>query len=861
MIMKSKQDKAALLRAGALQSAIFNSENFSSIATDAQGVIQIFNVGAERMLGYSAAEVNDKMTPAELSDPQEMIARAQALSIEFDTPIAAGFDALVYKATRRIEDIYELTYIRKDDSRFAAVVSVTALRDAQDAIIGFLLIGTDNTARKAAEAALLQAGALQNAIFNSENFSSIATDAKGVIQIFNVGAQRMLGYTAAEVKDKITPAELSDPQEVIARAQALSIELDTPIAAGFDALVYKASRGIEDIYELTYIRKDGSRFPALVSVTALRDVQNVIIGYLLIGTDNTVRKEAQDRLLLAASVFTNAGEGIMITDASGIIIEANDTFSRITGYSREEAIGKNPSFLSSGRQPREYYAAMWREINSTGYWSGELWNRNKSGELYAESLTVSAVKDSSGKVSNYVGLFADITQLKDHQSQLERMAHYDVLTNLPNRILLADRLSQAMAQCERKHNSLAVLFLDLDGFKTINDNFGHDVGDEVLIIISLRMKEALREADTLARIGGDEFVAVLADLAKVEDCQPVLERLLLAASKPITIEKQLLQVSASIGVTLYPQDGAVTDILLRHADQAMYQAKQAGRNRYHLFDTSQDNAVKFQQESLEAIRHAFNKHQFILHYQPKVNMRTGTVIGVEALIRWQQPEQGMLSPIQFLPIIENHAISLDIGEWVIDTALTQLSRWQTTGIRLPISVNISAHQLQQANFVTRLATSLSTHPDVPSHDLELEVLETSALDDVIKVSATMNACQDLGVNFALDDFGTGYSSLTYLRRLPASLIKIDQSFVRDMLDDPNDLAIVAGVISLAKAFGRSVIAEGVETIEHGSALLQLGCELAQGYGIAKPMPASDIPLWLTTWKPHVTWKKAAELIK
>jgi PAS domain-containing protein len=290
--LAAKPAEEVLIEAGALQSAIFNSANFSSIATDAKGVIQIFNVGAERMLGYTAAEVMNKITPADISDPQELIARAKALSVELSTPITPGFEALVFKASRGIEDIYELTYIRKDGSRFPAVVSVTALRDAQNAIIGYLLIGTDNTARKQAEAALLEAGALQRAIFNSANFSSIATDAKGVIQIFNVGAERMLGYTAAEVMNKITPADISDPQEVIARAKALSVELGTPITPGFEALVFKAARTIEDIYELTYIRKDGSRFPAVVSVTALRDAQDAIIGYLLIGTDNTARKQA-----------------------------------------------------------------------------------------------------------------------------------------------------------------------------------------------------------------------------------------------------------------------------------------------------------------------------------------------------------------------------------------------------------------------------------------------------------------------------------------------------------------------------------------------------------------------------------------
>src|SRR3977135_2547193 len=335
---------AALLKTGALQNAIFNSANFSSIATDEKGVIQLFNVGAERMLGYAAAEVVDKITPADISDPPEVIARAKALSLELGTAITPGFEALVFKASRGIEDIYELTYFRKDGSRFPAVVSVTALRDAQAAIIGYLLIGTDNTARKQAEEALLKAGALQNAILTSANFSIIATDAKGVIQIFNVGAERMLGYSAAEVVNKINPSDIHDPQEVIVRAKALSVELGTPITPGFEALVFKASRGIEDIYELTYFRKDGSRFPAVVSVTALRDAQNAIIGYLLIGTDNTARKQAEEALLkagaLQSAIFNSANFSSIATDAKGVIQIFNVGAERMLGYTAAEVMNK-----------------------------------------------------------------------------------------------------------------------------------------------------------------------------------------------------------------------------------------------------------------------------------------------------------------------------------------------------------------------------------------------------------------------------------------------------------------------------------------------------------------------------------------
>tara|TARA_R100001377_G_scaffold63418_1_gene39058 strand:- start:114 stop:1526 length:1413 start_codon:yes stop_codon:yes gene_type:complete len=450
----------------------------------------------------------------------------------------------------------------------------------------------------------------------------------------------------------------------------------------------------------------------------------------------------------------------------------------------------------------------------------------------------------------------DFSELNTIKEQLQHQALHDVLTNLPNRVLLADRLSQSMVQSQRHDNLLAVVFLDLDGFKHVNDSYGHDLGDEVLIIVSLRMKEVLREGDSLARIGGDEFVAVLTDLTTVEECEPVLERLLLAASEPVYLGDVELKISASIGVTLYPQDNVSADQLMRHADQAMYIAKESGKNRYHLFDTAEDNAVKVQREILESIRSALDNQQFVLYYQPKVNMRTGKVIGAEALIRWQHPQRGLLNPFDFLPAIENNPMMIELGEWVIDGALRQIGQWQAMGLNLPLntSVNIAAIQLQQTNFVNRLTTLLTAHPDVDSRYLELEVLETSALEDVHHVSTIMNDCMALGVNFALDDFGTGYSSLTYLRRLPASLIKIDQSFVRDMLHDVDDLAIVEGVIVLAKSFKREVIAEGVETVEHGTALLKIGCELAQGYGIARPMPAGDIPRWINEWKPDIHWQ-------
>ena len=566
------------------------------------------------------------------------------------------------------------------------------------------------------------------------------------------------------------------------------------------------------------------------------------------------KSQADARLHLAATVFSHAREGIMIVDALDTIIDVNDMFTEITGYSREEAIGRiTRELMNSGRQGDEFYAARKQALDTTGYWSGEIWNRRKNGEVFAEMLTISTVRDAQGHTQNYVALFTDITPMKEYQRQLEHIAHFDALTSLPNRVLLADRLQQALTQSLRRGRSVAVVYLDLDGFKAVNDTHGHGLGDELLVALAQRMKGALRDGDTLARIGGDEFVAVLGDLDHVRDAEPVLERLLKAAAAPVVLVGTALQVSASIGVTIYPQDGSEVDQLLRHADQAMYVAKQAGKNRYHLFDVAQDTAVKTQRESLEHISRALEQQEFVLYYQPKVNMKTGAIIGAEALIRWQHPERGLLAPAAFLPVVENHPISESIGEWVIDTALRQMLLWKTAGLDLAVSVNIGARQLQQSDFTERLTQLLACYPGVAPQALELEILETSALEDLAQVFRAILACQALGVRFALDDFGTGYSSLTHLRHLPAEVIKIDQSFVRDMLHDGNDLAIVRGVIGLAAAFRREVIAEGVETAAHGVQLLALGCELAQGYGIARPMPAADIPAWVASWRPDGAW--------
>lgn len=786
---------------------------------DGDGVYRFCNHRFEQVYGAPSAEIVGKTD-------YDFVDKAMA-----DTFRAHDRAAV----TKGAPYFYENTFVFASDGHQEQLeVTKTPIFATNGHLIGVLSVGHDITQRTAAEQALAESEARFRNLFEHNSSVMLLIDpASGEIVSANLAAARYYGYEHGRlVGMNISRINTMSPEKVaLARRQA--------------------QEGQTNTFNFTHRLSSGETRDVEVHSTPVRVGGKSLLFSII--HDVTERLRADERLRLAASVFTQAREGIMITDANGRIVEVNDAFSRITGFGRQDVLGANPRILKSGRQSPEFYVEMWNALTEKGHWSGELWNRRKDGQVYAEMTTISAVRDATGATRNFVALFTDITPLKEHQKQLEHIAHFDALTHLPNRVLLADRLRQAMAQSARRNEQLAVVYLDLDGFKTVNDSHGHDAGDDLLIAISQRMKHALRDGDTLARIGGDEFVAVLVGLERPEDCEQVLSRLLLAASDPVLIAGIPLSVTASIGVTIFPQDTGDAEQLMRHADQAMYVAKQGGKNRYHLFDVDQDAAVKTLRETVEHIRLALAAHQFVLHYQPKVNMKSGDVVGAEALVRWQHPQRGLLAPAEFLPFIEGHPVSVDLGNWVIATALAQLDQWLGQDLRLPVSVNIDGHHLLQEDFAARLKQHLAAFPQVPTHFLELEVLETSALEDMPRLTEIMRDCLKLGVKFALDDFGTGYSSLTYLKRLPADLLKIDQSFVRAMLDNPEDLAIVNGVMGLASAFRRDIIAEGVETEAHGELLMLIGCELGQGYGIAKPMPAEALPSWAAQWRPYPTW--------
>jgi diguanylate cyclase (GGDEF)-like protein/PAS domain S-box-containing protein len=590
----------------------------------------------------------------------------------------------------------------------------------------------------------------------------------------------------------------------------------------------------------------------------IRDAAGEVIAVVETLRDWTDRKHSEARLRLIEAVFDSSSEGIVITDARGSIVDVNPAYMQLTGYTAEEVKGRSPHLMQSGIHDRAFYREFWRSLRQGGQWDGEIWDRRKNGELYPSYLHVNAVRNAAGAATHYVGMFSDITHQKQAQERLEDLANHDALTGLPNRIALSVRLHQVLATARGRNRLVAVCFVDLDNFKPINDTYGHEAGDRVLVEIAQRLKGVIRAADTVARIGGDEFVMLLAEFANMDEIEYTLERILEVLRRPVPIGEEKLAVSASIGVTVHPFDESDTDTLIRHADQAMYSAKNLGRNTWYMYDSADDRATHQASTVLARAREGLLHGEFRLHYQPKVNLRSGKIVGMEALIRWQHPERGLVPPGEFLPHVEKSPLIVDLGEWVLHETLAQIARWRTQGLDMKVSVNIAARQFQHIDFVLRLRSILGQYPEVPPQLLEIEVLESTALDDVENVRAVVLACQEMGVGFALDDFGTGYSTLTYLKRLPARELKIDQTFIRDMLEDREDLALVEGVIGLASVFNMGVIAEGVETLEQSVVLMRIGCDIVQGYYIARPMPAERVYGWCAAFRPDPAWARWAD---
>ncbi len=589
--------------------------------------------------------------------------------------------------------------------------------------------------------------------------------------------------------------------------------------------------------------KDGSLHWVATTIVPFLGANGKPFQYITIRTDITGLKKSEEALRVAAATF-ETHEAILITDANVNIIRVNRAFQDTTGYSAEEVLGKNPRILSSGHQDKAFYAAMWQQLLNNGSWTGELWDKRKDGQIYPKWLTITAIKNEQGQTTEYVAIFSDITARKQAEEEIYNLAFYDALTKLPNRRLLLDRFRLALSVSARSHHYGAVLFLDMDRFKTLNDTLGHDYGDLLLVEVAGRIRLCVREVDTVARLGGDEFVVLIEEVDAIaqeasQRVAQIAEKIRAALAVPYQVKEHEYHSSPSIGVCLYRGNEESVDTLLKHADLAMYQAKDAGRNAVRFFDPAMQLAVEIH-AALEAdLRHAISNQELHLHYQIQVD-NEHRPLGAEALLRWNHPKRGMVSPAHFIPVAEESSLILDIGHWVLETACRQLALWggneQTR--ELTLAVNVSAQQFRLHDFADRIAAVLREHQVDPSR-LKLELTESVVLDDVTDVATKMHALKALGVKLSLDDFGTGYSSLSYLKQLPLDQLKIDQSFVRDIATDPNDAVMVKTIIDMAQNFRLNVIAEGVETKAQLGFLKQNGCMAYQGYLFSKPVPVEE----------------------
>lgn len=662
--------------------------------------------------------------------------------------------------------------------------------------------------------------------------SVMITDTRGIIEYVNPKFSEVSGYDREEALGQnaglLRSGEM--PEEVYR-------DLWKTLQQG------KAWHG-----QLLNRRKDGSLFWEQASISAVRDEHGKCQSYIAVKEDITQQKEAEEQLKMIEAVFSTSNEAIMVADRNGLIKTINPAFSRITGYSLEDVQGHNPSILSSGRHEPDFYQKMWREIMRQGSWSGEIWNRRKNGSIYPEWLSVSVVNDSDGNPSEYVAVFSDITKRKNDEAQIVRQAYYDELTDLPNRTLLSDRLNLAIATANRDEQVIALLFVDLDRFKYVNDSMGHEYGDDLLRQVATRLNSCVRDTDTVARFGGDEFVILLHNIKSDNDAAYVAHKLIETLSTPFVLAEREIIIGASIGIAMHPGDADTAETLIRNADLAMYKAKQSGRNQAHFFTATMQEHANQRMTLEQDLRHALERQQLEVYYQPIIAGQSGQVQGLEALLRWHHPERGLIPPDQFIPMAEETGMIGSIGEWVLETACRQIKQFAAAGHDLYLSVNISERQRDLGLDASAVEAVLLHHDMDPSH-LILEITEGLLLQDSAETVAWLQGFKDLGISLAIDDFGTGYSSLSYLKRFPVDTLKIDREFIRDLNTDRYADSLVTAIISMAASLELRLIAEGVETEKQRLTLIGQGCRFMQGYLFCPPRPAEELMRWLATYQP------------
>ncbi|MDK9720223.1 MAG: EAL domain-containing protein [Rhodospirillales bacterium] len=672
---------------------------------------------------------------------------------------------------------------------------------------------------------------------NERNFRTLAQnvsdctsrhDLTGRITYINPALECALGRKAEDVVGKM-------PHEIDQSGRYHPIE---------KAILKVATTGETVEVEQILADSHGLEGPHFVRFVAERGPDGEPTSVLGVGRDVTAHKETAQSLRLAASVFESTKDGIMITNTGGRILSVNSAFTEITGYSAEEAVGESPRILKSGHHSNAYYAGMWQTLVATGHWQGEVWNRRKSGEVCLIWQCINAVRDDEGEIIRYVSVFSDITETRRKEERIRHLANHDALTGLPNRLLLMDRLEHAIEISKRELTRLAILSIDLDRFKIVNDSLGHDVGDQLLCGVAERLNTLIRKSDTIARLGGDEFAIVMSEFSTTAELAHLTERVAELISEPAIIKQRPIRATASIGLAVFPQDGFTALDLLKNADVAMYKAKDGGRNTYRFFDQSM-NERAIERMVLEAdLRSALERDEFFLVYQPNIDLGREKLVGVEALIRWRHPERGLVPPVEFIPLAEEIGLILPIGLWVFKEACRQTRQWLDQGYQIGhVAINLSARQFQDPMLIDKLKETLK-ETGLEAHRLVLEITETAVMANAAQAIQALNDIRYLGVRLAMDDFGTGYSSLSYLKRLPLDILKIDQSFVAHLGENAEDTAVVQAIINLSRTLALTTIAEGVELPHHADILRDLGCDLAQGYLYAKPLEPVALQAWI-----------------
>ncbi len=689
---------------------------------------------------------------------------------------------------------------------------------------GMWVFFRDVTERRRNETALLESSGRNQAVLDNILDGIVTVGSDGLINGFNHAAERIFGYEAGEVLGK-----------------SVTLLMPEPYRSQHDMFVrrYLMTRDTEEdlgrIRELVGVRCSGEVFPLEIALSAAqREAKPLFIAVM---RDLTERRAAEENMRLAAKMFDNSVEGILVTDAQSRILRVNRAFSAITGYTEEEIVGSTPALLKSGRHDEAFYQNLWQRIKEEGRWQGEIWNRRKNGEVYPEWLSINVLRDNEGQITHYVAIFSDITEKKEAEQRIYHLAYYDALTELPNRTMFYGRLLQAMAEARRSHRLVALLYIDLDRFKNINDTLGHFIGDELLKEAARRLTRSVRDCDTVARLGGDEFVIMLTDLHHENEVVHIAQKVLAVMAAPFQLEQHEVFVTTSIGISLCPLDSDVLDDLIKFADTAMYHAKEAGRNTYQFY-RAEMNAAAFERLVLESsLRRALEREEFSLHYQPQNDLASGEVIGVEALLRWHHPDLGLVMPTQFIPVLEETGMIGAVGEWVLRTACRQVAAWQQAGIgRLRMAVNLSPRQFDQSNLVDLMRNILRETGADPAW-LELEITEGCLMENAEESVATLRRLKAMGIGISVDDFGTGYSSLSYLKRFPIDTLKIDQSFVHDVNADG---AIAGTIIAMGHSLNLRVLAEGVENCDQLKFLMRHGCDEVQGYLFSEPLPAQQV---------------------